>query len=127
MSGFGHRKARRRLRPASALKRRGVASVPSVPFGAPAPAGPAASPPSGGGPRFRVTAVEFSLLWVVLIGFWLFTGPRNTGAFPLPIALAVCGATLFSLIVIGRRWPFVGMLMLSFVFGLFGGRGRGRW
>jgi hypothetical protein len=57
----------------------------------------------------------------------LFTGPRHTGAFPLPIALAVCATTLFALVTIGKRWPWAGFLMLAFLSGLLGGRRGRRW
>jgi hypothetical protein len=45
--------------------------------GASTAAGPVPAVPSAARPRFWLSAVEASLLWLVLLGFWLFTGPRN--------------------------------------------------
>jgi hypothetical protein len=63
---------------------------------------------------------------MVLIGFYLFAGPRGWGPAPLPVALAVCGATIAALVVLGRRWPLFGYLVLCFFSGLIGMGRRGR-
>jgi hypothetical protein len=68
-------------------------------------------------------------LWLVLVACWIFAGPRNTAAFPLPVAYAVVGATIASLVVLGRRFPTFGYLVLCFFAGLIDMRQpwRGRW
>jgi hypothetical protein len=108
----------------------GAASVLLVSPNASAPAPDTAASPSGAARRFPISAVEASFLWLAVVLCWIFAGPRGWGPAPLPVAYAVVGATLASLIVIGRRWPFAGYLMLCFAAGLIG-MGRpwrgGRW
>ena len=66
----------------------------------------------------------FSVLWMVLIGFYLFTGPRNFTV-STEISFLLVGATIFSLLVLGRRFPLFGWFMLITLSGLMrGGRRR---
>jgi hypothetical protein len=66
----------------------------------------------------------------LLIGFWIFDGPRGIPPFPTPVAYAVAGLTIAALVCLGRRWPLLGYLCLCFFAGLIGlprpRRGR-RW
>ena len=78
-------------------------------------AAPASLAPSVPAPRRGwLSGVELSLLWMVLVVAWIFARPRNIPHFPTSVAFAVCGLTLASLIVIGRRWPLAGYLFLFF-------------
>ena len=64
---------------------------------------------------------------MVLIGFYLFTGPRNFTV-STEISFLLVGATIFSLIVLGRRFPMFGLFLLMMISSLMsGGRGRRRW
>ena len=69
----------------------------------------------------------FSVLWMVLIGFYLFTGPRNFTV-STEISFLLVGATIFSLIVLGRRFPMFGYCTIVIFVGLLsaltGSRGR---
>jgi hypothetical protein len=120
------KRAPRRPRLTRAPKRPLPSSVPLVASIAPSAAQPLPPSPSGAGPRFPITGLEASFLWLVVVLAWIFAGPRGGGPFALWAACTVCGLTLASLITIGRRWPFAGYLMLCFVAGLFGGRRGGR-
>jgi hypothetical protein len=68
----------------------------------------------------------FSVLWMVLIGF-LLTGPRNFTV-STEISFLLVGATIFSLIVLGRRFPMFGYCTIVIFVGLLsaltGSRGR---
>jgi hypothetical protein len=68
----------------------------------------------------------FALLWMVLIGFYLFTGPRNFTV-STEISFLLVGATIFSLITLGRRFPMFGLFLLMVIASLMrGAAGRRR-
>jgi hypothetical protein len=97
---------------------------------APAPA-PDTPPALSGSPRRPwLSGVELSFLWLLVVGCWIFAGPRGTGAFPLPIAYTTVALTIAALVCLGRRWLTFGYLVACFVTGLLGmprpWRGR-RW
>jgi hypothetical protein len=69
----------------------------------------------------------FALLWMTVVIAYLFGGPRNCGPAPTPIAFAVIGATLFSLIVLGKRFPWFGLFLLMLLSELMRGGRRRRW
>jgi hypothetical protein len=72
-------------------------------------------------------SVIFSLIWMALVVAFLFTGPRNTGPFPVSIAWMVVGATVFSLFTLGKRWPWFGLFLIMLIGGLISGGRRRRW
>ena len=63
---------------------------------------------------------------MVLIGFYLFTGPRNFTVSTEVSGLLV-GATIFSLIVLGKRFPMFGLFLLMLITSLMSGGRRRRW
>jgi hypothetical protein len=68
----------------------------------------------------------FSLLWMLLIGFYLFTGPRNFTV-STEISFLLVGLTVFALWTLGRRFPMFGLFLLMLISSLMsGGRGRRR-
>ena len=68
----------------------------------------------------------FSVLWMVLIGFYLFTGPRNFTV-STEISFLLVGLTVFALWTLGRRFPMFGLFLLMLISSLMsGGRGRRR-
>ena len=67
----------------------------------------------------------FALLWMVPIGFYLFTGPRNF-IVSTEISFLLVGATIFSLIVLGRRFPMFGLFLLFVILNLMSGGRRRR-
>ena len=70
----------------------------------------------------------FSFFWIAIVVAYLFNGPRSYGPVPTPIAFLAVGSTVFSLIVLGRRFPMFGSFLLMLISSLMsGGRGRRRW
>jgi hypothetical protein len=71
----------------------------------------------------------FAVLWMALIVAYLFTGPRNFGPVPVQLSWLIIGATIFSLIVLGKRFPLFGLFLIIMITSAFsrGGRGRRRW
>jgi hypothetical protein len=43
------------------------------------------------------------------------------------LAVLMVGLTLYSLFTLSRRWPLVGIFLISMLWSAFGGRGRRRW
>jgi hypothetical protein len=78
-------------------------------------------------PASGITLVEFSLLWMLLIVLYLFTGPRGFGPVPVAVSWLLIGTTIFSLIVLARRFPLFGYFLVAFVSGLMSGGRRRRW
>ena len=70
----------------------------------------------------------FAVLWMVLIGFYLFTGPRNFTV-STEISFLLVGATIFALWTLGRRFPMFGLFLRIMISSFFSGadRGRRRW
>ena len=54
------------------------------------------------------------MLWLVLLVAFLFTG-MDGKPLPAPVVVFGVGATLFSLVALGRKWPWFG-LFLAMVF-----------
>jgi hypothetical protein len=69
----------------------------------------------------------FAVLWMVLVGCYLFGGPRNYGPVPTPIAFLTVGATIFSLWTLGKRFPMFGLFLLMLISSLMSGGRRRRW
>ena len=68
----------------------------------------------------------FAVLWMLLIGFSLFTGPRNFTV-STEISFLLVGLTVFALWTLGRRFPMFGLFLLMLISSLMsGGRGRRR-
>ena len=68
----------------------------------------------------------FSVLWMVLIGFYLFPGPRNFTV-STEISFLLVGLTVFALWTLGRWFPMFGLFLLMLISSLMsGGRGRRR-
>ena len=68
----------------------------------------------------------FAVLWMLLIGFYLFTGPRNFTV-STEISFLLVGLTVFALWTLGRRFPMFGLFLLMLISSLMsGGRGRRR-
>ena len=65
----------------------------------------------------------FSLLWMAIVVAYLFAGPRGYGHAPLPLALLIVGTTIYSLVVLGRRFPMFGFFLICLISGLVNGRG----
>ena len=66
----------------------------------------------------------FSLIWLAVIVAYLFGGPRNYGPVPVQISFLLVGATLISLIALGKRYPTFGLFMLMMITAAFRGGGR---
>jgi hypothetical protein len=49
--------------------------------------------------------VTFSIAWLVFFVVYLFTLPRTSGPLPTSLALLMLGITIYSLFVLGRRFP----------------------
>jgi hypothetical protein len=73
-------------------------------------------------------SVIFALIWMALVGAYLFNGPRNFTV-STEVSWLIVGATAFSLIALGRRFPLFGyctiIILCGFFTALVGGR-RGR-
>jgi hypothetical protein len=69
----------------------------------------------------------FSLFWVAIIVAYLFAGPRGFGPVPVPVSLAIISATVFSLIVLGKRFPWFGYFLVVLISSLLSGGRRRRW
>jgi hypothetical protein len=102
------------------------------------PGHPAVLPPATAVPSITAAVVDmqpltksqiFSLLWMTLIVAYLFAGPRGYGPVPVELSYLLVGTTIFSLIVLGKRFPLFGYFTIIIFCGLFsalvGGR-RGR-
>jgi hypothetical protein len=75
-----------------------------------------------------MTRVEFSILWLVGLVYFLFSSPANMTPLPVAAGWVVIAVTLFALIVLGRRFPWFGLFLLMVITSLMsGGRGRRRW
>jgi MFS superfamily sulfate permease-like transporter len=70
----------------------------------------------------------FCLIWMAIIVAYLFGGPRNYGPVPVELSFLLVGATIFSLVVLGRRFPMFGYCTIVIFVGLLsaltGSRGR---
>jgi hypothetical protein len=74
----------------------------------------------------------FSFIWLALVACYVFHGPRGHGAFPTEVAFLITGVTIYSLVVLGKRFPTFGAIMAMFFAGLLsglcsGGRRGRRW
>jgi hypothetical protein len=64
----------------------------------------------------------------VVVAF-LFTGPRGGEPFPVQVSFIILALTGFSLVVLGKRFPWFGLFMIMLIGGLLSGltsRGRRR-
>ena len=59
-----------------------------------------------------MTRVEFSLLWLVGLVYFFITAPAGMSPFPVAAGWVIIGTTLFSLIVLGKRFPMFGLFLL---------------
>jgi hypothetical protein len=67
-----------------------------------------------------MTRVEFSLLWLVGLGYYFITAPLSMSPFPVAVGWVIIGLTIFSLCVLSRRFPLFGWFMLGLLSGLMG-------
>jgi hypothetical protein len=72
-------------------------------------------------------SVIFSLFWMAIVVAYLFNGPRGFGPVPVEISWLLVLATLFSLIVLGKRFPMFGLFLLMLITSLMSGGRRRRW
>jgi hypothetical protein len=123
------RAPRRSPRPAGSPRRGRRRSPSSVPLVAPNASSGARSPaPSVPVDMQPLTkSVIFALLWMTLVGFYLFNGPRGFGPVPVEVSWLLVGTTIFSLVVLGRRFPLFGWFLLVILSGLMSGGRRRRW
>jgi hypothetical protein len=73
-----------------------------------------------------MTRVEFSILWLVGLAYYFVTAPLGMAPFPVAVGWVIIGATIFSLVMLSRRFPLFGWFMLGLLSGLMRGRRR-RW
>ena len=73
-----------------------------------------------------MTRVEFSLLWLVGIVYFFISAPAGMTPFPVAAGWVIIGTTLFSLVVLARRFPLFGYFLVGVLSGLMRG-GRRRW
>jgi hypothetical protein len=69
----------------------------------------------------------FSFFWMAIVVAYLFAGPRNYGPVPTPIAFLTVGSTVFSLAVLGKRFPMFGLFLLIMITSLMRGGRRRCW
>ena len=65
--------------------------------------------------RDLTKSVIFSLLWMAIVAAYIFAGPRNYGPVPVAVAWLVVGTTVFSLIVLGKRFPMFGYFLIVMI------------
>jgi hypothetical protein len=71
-------------------------------------------------------SVIFSLFWMAIIVAYLFNGPRGFGPVPVEVSWLLVGTTIFSLVVLGRRFPMFGLFLLFVILNLMSGGRRRR-
>jgi hypothetical protein len=71
-------------------------------------------------------SVIFSLLWMAIIVAYLFGGPPNYGPVPVELAWLLVSTTIFSFVVLGKRFPTFGYCTIIIVCGLLSGLRGGR-
>jgi hypothetical protein len=69
----------------------------------------------------------FSLFWMAIFVAYLFAGPRGYGPVPIQLSFLLVGTTIFSLIVLGKRFPMFGLFLLMVITSLMRGGRRRRW
>ena len=74
-----------------------------------------------------ISRVEFSILWLVGLVYYFVTAPRGMSPFPVAAGWVIIGTTIFSLVVLGRRFPLFGYFFVALVAGLISGSRRRRW
>jgi hypothetical protein len=73
-----------------------------------------------------LTRVEFSVLWLVGIVYFFISAPAGMTPFPVAAGWVIIGTTVFSLVVLARRFPLFGYFLVGVLSGLMRG-GRRRW
>jgi hypothetical protein len=59
---------------------------------------------------------------------YLFNGPRGFGPVPVQLSFLLVSATVFSLVVLGKRFPMFGLFLLIMISSAISGGRRGqRW
>jgi hypothetical protein len=70
-----------------------------------------------------MTRVEFALLWLVGFVYFFISPPAGMTPFPVAAGWIIIGTTIFSLIVLGKRFPMFGLFLLIMITSLMrGGR-----
>ena len=77
-------------------------------------------------PASGITLVEFCLLWLVGLVYFFITAPAGMSPLPVAAGWVIIGTTLFSLIVLGKRFPMFGLFLLMLITGLMSGGRRRR-
>jgi hypothetical protein len=68
----------------------------------------------------------FSVIWMAVVVAYTFGGPRNYGPVPVELSYLLVGTTIFSFVVLGKRFPTFGYITTIIVCGLLSGLRGGR-
>jgi hypothetical protein len=74
-----------------------------------------------------MTRVEFASLWLVGLVYYFITSPAGMTPFPVAAGWIIIGTTIFSLIVLGKRFPMFGLFLVIMITSLMRGGRRRRW
>jgi hypothetical protein len=74
-----------------------------------------------------MTRVTFALVWLAFLGLYIFTLPPNIGQLPKSVSLLMVCATIYALVILGKRFPWFGYFLIVLISSLLSGGRRRRW